>query len=138
MFLNSLLEIFLFSTRAHPVSCLMGTEGSIPACNGGGLEYDHSSPSIAYVKTPWNCAFTPAYGFLVWCLIKHTDSSWSSQQIPQLLYDPNFQYGIQKGAPLIPVLSEMNIVYIIPPFPVKSALILSSYVHCVFQVFSSL
>jgi len=34
----------------------------------------HSPPPSAEVKNVWSYTYTPQYVFMLWCLVKHTDS----------------------------------------------------------------
>jgi len=56
---------------AHSACYRMGTYGSYPRSKRPGREADHSTPSGAEVKNPWNCASTIPYVFMAWYLLKH-------------------------------------------------------------------
>jgi hypothetical protein len=56
-----------FPVQWAPEACSPGIERSV-------LEADRSLPSSAKIKNTWRCTCTPAYVFMVWCLIKHRDS----------------------------------------------------------------
>jgi hypothetical protein len=55
--------------HVHPASYPMRTEAKRP-----GREADHSPPSNAEVKNPWNYTSIPPYVYMAWYLIKHKEN----------------------------------------------------------------
>jgi len=62
---------------AHPASYPLRTGGFFPGVKRPGREAGHSPPSSTEVKNAWNYTSTPPFFFMVWCLVKHRDFTFS-------------------------------------------------------------
>lgn len=60
--------------EAHPPSCPVDSEKSLPRNKAAGHESDHLRPSNSTVKNAWICASTPPCAWIVWRFIKRWDN----------------------------------------------------------------
>jgi hypothetical protein len=59
-------------------------------------------------------------------------NSYTASQIPRLLWNPKFHYHVHSGPPVLPMLSQMNLIHTITPyfFMIHFSIILSSTPSC--------
>jgi hypothetical protein len=73
------------------------------------------------------------YAFFFWGAIKRA----ATQELPSISWNPKVQYRVHKIPPLVPILSHINPIHIIP-ISLRSILILSTHYILVFPVVSFL
>jgi hypothetical protein len=57
------------------------------------------------------------------------NSHSASQEIPHLSCSPIVSYRVHTCPPLVPILSQMHLVHIFPPYFLKSILLLTSHLR---------